>query len=127
MLFSVIIPAYNDMLHLSRLLKSLQDAPCNDIATILVINDNDDIRDSEYEALIKKYTMDVKYYRNEENVGVKKKKKRGISLSETEWISFLDQDDYVTDWYFKCFIILKESIRFRAATKRTAYTKDKLL
>lgn len=29
-----------------------------------------------------------------------------------------------------CFvsgIILKESIRFRAATKRTAYTKDKLL
>ena len=26
-----------------------------------------------------------------------------------------------------CGIILKESIRFRAATKRTAYTKDKLL
>ena len=26
-----------------------------------------------------------------------------------------------------CDIILKESIRFRAATKRTAYTKDKLL
>jgi len=26
-----------------------------------------------------------------------------------------------------CVIILKESIRFRAATKRTAYTKDKLL
>lgn len=26
-----------------------------------------------------------------------------------------------------CEIILKESIRFRAETKRTAYTKDKLL
>jgi len=29
--------------------------------------------------------------------------------------------------YNRCVIILKESIRFRAATKRTAYTKDKLL
>lgn len=91
------------------MLKSLQEAPYNEIATIFIINDNDNIEDSEYKKLMEKYNMDIKYYRNKENVGVGATRKRGIELSNTSWISFLDQDDYVTKWYFKSFIAANTS------------------
>ena len=106
---TIIIPSYNDILHLDRMLKSLQEAPYNEIATIFIINDNDNIEDSEYKKLMEKYNMDIKYYRNKENVGVGATRKRGIELSNTSWISFLDQDDYVTKWYFKSFIAANTS------------------
>lgn len=102
---TVIIPAYNDILHLDRMLKSLQEAPHNEIATIFIINDNDNIEDSEYKKLINKYDMDIKYYRNKENIGVGATRKRGIELSVTDWIAFVDQDDYVVKNYFRNFIM----------------------
>ena len=106
---TVIIPAYNDILHLDRMLKSLQEAKNNDIATILVINDNDNIQDSEYENLINNYNnMDIKYYRNKENIGVGATRKRGKSIVDTEWFSFEDQDDYVLEGYFDSFLRMRK-------------------
>ena len=54
------------------------------------------------------YDMDIKYYRNKENIGVGATRKRGKSIVDTEWFSFVDQDDYVLEGYFDSFLRMRK-------------------
>lgn len=91
---SIIIPVYNDREHLGNALYSIltQDEPINDIEIIIV----DDCSNCDYDDIIAEYGtkgLEIKYIRNEVNVGAGVARENGIEVAQGEYISFLDSDD----------------------------------
>lgn len=94
-LVSVIIPTYSRNEMLERAINSVLNQSYNNIE-ILVIDDNDP--ESEYrrknEVIMKKYiNNNVKYIKNERNLGGALSRNVGILNSKGEIVSFLDDDD----------------------------------
>ena len=90
-LVSVIIPAYNcaDFIHLALDSALAQDVPME----ILVINDcSKDNLDQVMEQYLN--IPEIRYLKNEKNMGVAETRNRGIALAEGKYIAFLDSDDY---------------------------------
>ena len=89
-LVSVITPAYNCARYIRQALDSAlaQDVPLE----IIVIDDcsKDDLR-----AVMKEYSgyPQVRYFRNERNMGVAESRNRGVAMARGEYIAFLDADD----------------------------------
>lgn len=90
-LVSVIIPAYNCANFICKALDSalIQDVPME----ILVINDCS--RD-HLDRVMEKYQKcpQIRYLKNEKNVGVAETRNRGVRAAKGEYIAFLDADDY---------------------------------
>lgn len=90
-LVSVIIPAYNCSKFISLALDSAlaQDVPME----IIVINDcsKDDL-----DQVMQKYLKypQIRYLKNEENMGVAETRNKGVRLAQGEYVAFLDADDY---------------------------------
>ena len=90
-LVSVIIPAYNCTAYIRQALDSvlIQDVPLE----ILVINDcsKDDL-----DSVMARYAHrpEIRYLKNEKNLGVAATRNRGVKLARGEYIAFLDADDY---------------------------------
>jgi len=90
-LVSVITPAYKCANFIHKALDSalIQDVPME----ILVINDcSPDHLDRVMEAY-KKYPQ-IRYLKNEKNLGVAETRNKGVRLARGEYIAFLDADDY---------------------------------
>lgn len=89
-LISVVIPAYNCANYISLALDSvlLQDVPME----IIVINDcsRDDL-----DQVIEPYLANpqVRYVKNEKNLGVAETRNRGVAMAKGNYIAFLDADD----------------------------------
>lgn len=87
---SIIMPAYNCTAYISGAIESAlkQDVPME----LIVINDcsKDNLDD-----LMQRYTSDprVRYYKNEQNLGVAQTRNRGVALAKGEYVAFLDADD----------------------------------
>ena len=103
-ILTVVIPAYDDIEHLDRMLHSLEEATNNNIAKILIIDDYSSLTESDYNECISKHNLEIKFLKNTKNIGVGATREKGWSLCDTEWISFVDQDDYVMQNYFDRFI-----------------------
>lgn len=101
---TVNIPVYNDIKLLKRMLDSLSNARKNDVAIIHIVSDCDDISDEEYTELFSKYNLDIHFDRNKKNIGVGATRKKCWDETTTEWLSFVDQDDYVSKNYFERFM-----------------------
>lgn len=90
-LVSVIIPAYNCIAYIGQALDSalIQDVPME----ILVINDcsKDDL--DGFMERYKDYPQ-IRYLKNEKNMGVAATRNKGVRLARGEYIAFLDADDY---------------------------------
>lgn len=90
-LVSVIIPAYNCTSYIETALESalIQDVPME----IIVINDcsKDDL-----DAVMAKYQSypQIRYLKNETNLGVAETRNRGVALAQGQYVAFLDADDY---------------------------------
>lgn len=90
-LVSVIIPAYNCTSYIGLALDSalVQDVPME----IIVINDcsKDDL-----DSFMVRYAHypQIRYLKNEKNMGVAETRNRGVRLARGEYIAFLDADDY---------------------------------
>ena len=91
-LVSVVIPAYNCTPFISKALDSalVQDVPME----IIVINDcsKDDL-DTFMEKNYKQYPQ-IRYLKNEKNLGVAETRNRGVALAQGKYVAFLDADDY---------------------------------
>lgn len=90
-LVSVIIPAYNCANFISLALDSAlaQDVPLE----IIVINDcSVDNLDQVMEGY--QNFPQIRYLKNEENLGVAQSRNRGVALARGAYIAFLDADDY---------------------------------
>ena len=90
-LVSVIIPAYNCERYLAQALDSAleQQVPLE----IIVIND---CSKDGTEAVVKQYLKypQVRYVRNEKNLGAAGSRNRGVRLAKGKYVAFLDADDW---------------------------------
>lgn len=122
LLVSVIIPAYNCAEVISKAIDSAlqQNVPME----ILVINDcSPDALDS----VMENYSQieNIRYIKNEQNLGVAKTRNKGVKLAKGEYIAFLDADDYWTqDKLEKQLNTLKQSGTVLCATARELITPD---
>lgn len=90
-LVSVIIPAFNCTAYIE---KALDSALAQDISLeIIVINDCSADNLDDLMLRYKKYP-EVRYLKNEKNMGVAETRNRGVAESRGDYIAFLDADDY---------------------------------
>lgn len=94
---SIIIPVYNTGKHIKKCLDSIITQTAIIDREIIIINDGST---DNSEDLIKQYiqkheqSANIKYY-SKENEGVAKTRNYGIEKSASDYIMFLDSDDYI--------------------------------
>ena len=91
MLLQIIIPAYNCSKTLARALDSLATQVNKNFNVILV----DDCSSEDLLSILNQYKnkLDIKYIRNDKNIGCGMSRQRGIDEADAEYIAFLDADD----------------------------------
>ena len=104
MKLSIIIPVYNGATHILRCLESLREQSFRDFQTLLI---DDGSTDNSAE-IIQKYLAETKelngHLIRHMNKGVSETRNTGIELADTEYITFIDQDDYVATDYLENYI-----------------------
>ncbi len=94
---SIIIPHYNSVELLEKLLKSI---PGKEEIQIIVIDDNSTEGRKEYECLMSRYPY-VNFYRNESGKNSAGRCRNiGLEHAEGEWLLFADADDYFLDGFY---------------------------
>ena len=90
-LVSVIVPAYKCANFIHQALDSalIQDVPME----ILVINDCSPDKLDQVMETYRKHPQ-IRYLKNEKNLGVAETRNKGVRLARGEYIAFLDADDY---------------------------------
>lgn len=88
---SVIIPAYNCADTIS---KSIDSALMQNISLEVIVLD--DCSKDHLDDVMQKYqgNDNVRYIKNEQNLGAAKTRNKGVDLANGEYIAFLDGDDY---------------------------------
>ena len=97
---SVIIPVYNAEKTIERCVESIIYGELRDISVILV---DDCSKDGSWECcqkLANRY-FNVCCYQNKENRGVSYTRNQGLKMAESEYILFVDSDDWVSGKYAK--------------------------
>lgn len=121
-LVSVIMPAYNCTKYIRQALDSalVQDVPME----ILVINDRskDDLDSVMLE--YKEYPQ-IRYLKNEKNLGVAETRNKGVALAKGEYVAFLDADDvWAKDKLKKQLKLIREKGTVICSTARELMTID---
>lgn len=94
---SIIIPVYNTGKHIEKCLNSIKNQTTNIDLEIIIINDGST---DDSENIVKQYIekhkefLNIKYY-SKENEGVAKTRNFGIEKATSDYIMFLDSDDYI--------------------------------
>lgn len=94
-LFSIIIPHYNNEISLTKLLKTI---PEDKDIEIIIIDDNSK-KKLKYENLIK-INRRIKLLKNINKKGAGGARNTGLEDASGEWILFADSDDFFTDGAF---------------------------
>lgn len=109
--FSVIIPLYNKENFIKNTIKSVFDQTFQDYEIIVV---NDGSTDKSEEIVLEFNDSRLRYY-SKENEGVSTARNFGIEKAQSDYITFLDADDY---WYPEFLSVMFEKI--------TAFPKQKI-
>ena len=91
--YSIIIPVYNGAPYLHKCLDSVTSQKYDDY-DIIIVNDGST---DETEAIIKEYDSDKIRYYKKENGGVSDARNYGIDKITSEFFTFVDADDYVSN------------------------------
>ena len=91
-LVSVIMPAYNAAAYVEEAIRSVQEQTISDWELIVV---DDRSTDHSFDLMQQAAAKDprIKAYRNEKNMGVARTRNFGISVSQGQYVAFLDSDD----------------------------------
>lgn len=98
---SVIIPVYNGKKGIKKCIDSILMQTYNDLEIIVL---DDGSTDGSYEYILSLYgNLDEKNISliKKENEGVAKTRNKGIQMSNGEYVSFVDQDDYLLPDYYE--------------------------
>lgn len=93
---SITICSYNRAQYIGKAIKSVLDQTFSDFEIIII----DDCSEDNTEEIVRKLIRNdsrIKYYKNEQNLGISKSRNKGIYLSNGEYIAMLDSDDYWID------------------------------
>lgn len=93
---SIIVPVFNTEKYLKRCLDSIVNQSFKDIEIILI----DDCSDGNCYEIFEEYqknNKNIKYIKNEQNLGSAWSRLNGLSYAKGEYIHFVDSDDWVFD------------------------------
>ena len=109
-LISVIIPSYNRKMFIANAVDSILQQSYKNVE-IIIIDDGSIDGTIDYVKNIYKDKSFIKIYKNQKNMGAGKSRKIGYSYSTGEYIIFMDDDDYYTNYKFfeEAVKILKEN------------------
>ncbi|WP_426668521.1 glycosyltransferase family 2 protein [Mucilaginibacter sp. McL0603] len=93
--FSIIIPTYNRAADLDRCLNSLADQSFNDFEVIVCDDGSIDHTSQIVDRYINK--LNLVYIRSDNWGGPARPRNMGIAAANTEWLCFLDSDDWYTN------------------------------
>ena len=95
---SLIIPCYNRFIQTENLLLSLEKADFR--CEIIIVDDCSPVNIGD---LVKRFNeLDIKYYRNETNLGPSFSRNKGIELARYDYVAFTDNDcEVTTDWLIR--------------------------
>lgn len=98
---SIIVPVYNTEQFLEKCLKSLVNQTISNLLKIIIVNDG--TKDNSERVILKfkqKYPDLIEYYKKD-NGGLSSARNYGIKKCNTEYIGFVDSDDYVNREMFE--------------------------
>lgn len=99
---SIIIPVYNSEKYLKKCLDSILNQTYKDFE-VLVINDGS--KDQSWKVMEEYQQKDKRILiYNQENMGVAKTRNKGIQLAKGEYVTFVDNDDYLKNDYLEQFV-----------------------
>ena len=96
-----IVPCYNVEKYVEKSLKSLLDQTYKNLKIIAIDDCSTDNTYKIIEKIAKENQEKIEIYQNEQNKGLAYTRNRGIKLAQTEYIGFIDSDDYVDNNYFE--------------------------
>ncbi|GMB10851.1 MAG: glycosyltransferase [Candidatus Improbicoccus devescovinae] len=98
-LVSLVIPVYNTAYYLAKALQSVQDQTFRDFQAIII---NDGSTDESLQ-IIERFAIKNKNFRiiNQKNKGLSATRNRGIKASNSEFITFMDSDDFIEPDYLE--------------------------
>lgn len=125
---TIAIPTYNRPIQLERALKSALKQSTR-AKIIIVDNCSNDKYFSAIELLVKKYeSEDISLYRNYKNLGMFGNFNICLNLCNTQWITFLCDDDELTEDCVKNFLRTKKPNSFVGAVRLSSInTNDSLM
>lgn len=91
-MIDVIIPIYNSKETLETALLSILFQSIKDKLKVYIIDDNSKENYTEIIERFKKY-LNITYYKNVENIGAGLSRQKGIEISDSKYLIFLDSDD----------------------------------
>ncbi|OEJ15875.1 beta-1, 3-galactosyltransferase [Brachyspira hampsonii] len=97
---SVILPIYNIEKYLPKCLESIVNQTLKDIEIICINDCSPDNSENIIKEYIKKDNR-IKLINNEKNIGVGLSRNIGVDLSNGEYISFIDSDDFINNNYLE--------------------------
>lgn len=108
---SVIIPVYNVERYLARCLDSVLEQTYKNYEIICVNDSSPDNCKEILKRYERKYTDKIIVLHNEQNVGLRKTRERGIEASSGEYLMFIDSDDYIKKDFISQYInvVIKKS------------------
>lgn len=98
---TIIVPCYNVEKYVEKSIKSILEQTYESIKIIAIDDCSTDKTFSKIKELQNKYPDKIQVYQNEENKGLAYTRNRGIKLADSEFIGFIDSDDYIDNRYYE--------------------------
>ncbi|MCP3967401.1 MAG: glycosyltransferase family 2 protein [Lentisphaerae bacterium] len=89
-LVSVFIPVYNRELHIAQAIESILEQSFKDFELIII---NDGSSDRTEEVILGFESPQIRYYKNEHNLGIPATRNKGLRLARGKYLVLLDSDD----------------------------------
>ena len=100
-IITVIIPCYNVENYLEKCINSLVNQTDKNLKFIAIDDYSTDGTYPLLKKLERQYPTQLQVYQNDKNYGLAHTRNRGIDLCETEYIGFVDPDDYIELNYYE--------------------------
>lgn len=98
---TIIVPCYNVEKYVEKSIKSILEQTYESIKIIAIDDCSTDKTFSKIKELQNKYPDKIQVYQNEENKGLAYTRNGGIKLADSEFIGFIDSDDYIDNRYYE--------------------------
>ena len=106
---SVIVTAYNHELYVKQCLQSIFSQTYINIKLLIINDGSKDNTDSVIKSVINESPFSTTKYINQENRGVCKTRNTGLEWNDSEFVIFVDADDFLDNDFIYKMVILAEN------------------